>query len=306
MRAAVFLLVALVACAATLQADATSAQHKLMAKVASSFALRRASASTTAETELTVTELAEIERMKRDRQKAPEPKATMFSVVDDEEQDPFEKAHDNVEAAKDLLKRESLLETKAKKIAGLDKDKEVDMVLVDHLETKPETDLQRMQDIHKEMASVRFTERRADSEQPSSSAAASSGSDLPAKQVGINQMYVNHMQDRAQQENYFGQGRKIRDISYDRSKRSTSEKYEDCMACRLIWRQVEMDVANARYVEDVESSFEHNCLDAQKSMIFYKACQDMENDLYAMVDDYMSGQYTVDKMCLRAKMCAVS
>jgi len=299
-RLVVAALAVLVVCAAVLQADATTTQHKLMAKVASSFALRRASATT--ETELSATELKEIERMKTEREKAPSSKATMFSVVDDEEQDPFEKAHDDVEAAKVMLKAESLLETKAKKIAGLDKDNEVDMVLVDHLAKKPETDLQRIEDIHKEMDSVRFTERRSDVQQ----APATSSTDVPPKQVGLNQMYVNHMQDRAQQENYFSQGRKIRDISYDRSKRSNSERYEDCMACRLIWRQVEMDVANARYVEDVESSFEHNCLDAQKSMIFYKACQDMENDLYAMVDDYMSGQYTVDKMCLRSKMCTVA
>jgi hypothetical protein len=31
-----------------------------------------------------------------------------------------------------------------------------------------------------------------------------------------------------------------------------------------------MDVANARYPEDVQASFEHNCLEAQKSEIFYK------------------------------------
>lgn len=31
-----------------------------------------------------------------------------------------------------------------------------------------------------------------------------------------------------------------------------------------------MDIANARYPEDVQASFEHNCLEAQKSEIFYK------------------------------------
>lgn len=80
--------------------------------------------------------------------------------------------------------------------------------------------------------------------------------------------------------------------------------FEDCMACRFIWKQVEMDVANAKYIEDVQASFEHNCLDAQKSTIFYKACEDMYDDMYAMTDDYMSSDYTVDKMCQRANMCA--
>ncbi len=32
-----------------------------------------------------------------------------------------------------------------------------------------------------------------------------------------------------------------------------------------------MDVANARFVEDVEASFQRNCMDLQKSQIFYKA-----------------------------------
>jgi len=80
-------------------------------------------------------------------------------------------------------------------------------------------------------------------------------------------------------------------------------KFEDCMACRYIWSQVEMDVANARYVEDVQASFEHNCLDSQKTEIFYKACEDMYDDMYAMTDDYMTNEYTVDTMCKRANMC---
>jgi len=83
----------------------------------------------------------------------------------------------------------------------------------------------------------------------------------------------------------------------------SSQNYEDCMACRFIWKQVEMDVSTAKYVEDVQASFEHNCLDAQKSPIFYKACEDMYDDMYAMTDDYMSSDFTVDKMCQRSNMC---
>lgn len=84
---------------------------------------------------------------------------------------------------------------------------------------------------------------------------------------------------------------------------SNSQIYEDCMACRMVWKQVEMDISNPRYVEDVQASFEHNCMDAQKSTIFYKGCEDMYDDMYAMTDDYMSGQYTTSQMCQRAKMC---
>jgi len=85
--------------------------------------------------------------------------------------------------------------------------------------------------------------------------------------------------------------------------RANAQAIEDCMGCRFIWKQVEMDVANARYVEDVQASFEHNCLDAQKSSVFFKACEDMYDDMYAMTDDYMSNEYTVDTMCRRANMC---
>jgi len=81
------------------------------------------------------------------------------------------------------------------------------------------------------------------------------------------------------------------------------QRVEDCLACRFIWKQVEMDVSNAKYIEDVQASFEHNCLDAQKTVVFYKACEDMYDDMYALTDDYMSSDYTVDKMCQRANMC---
>jgi len=85
--------------------------------------------------------------------------------------------------------------------------------------------------------------------------------------------------------------------------KANAQALEDCLACRFIWKQVEMDVANARYVEDVQASFEHNCLDAQKSSIFFKGCEDMYDDMYAMTDDYMANEYTVSTMCKRANMC---
>jgi len=85
--------------------------------------------------------------------------------------------------------------------------------------------------------------------------------------------------------------------------KAMGQRLEDCVACRYVWKQVEMDVSNARYIEDVQASFEHNCLDAQKATIFYKACEDMYDDMYAMTDDYMSSDFTVDQMCQRANMC---
>lgn len=83
----------------------------------------------------------------------------------------------------------------------------------------------------------------------------------------------------------------------------TREQIEDCYACKMVWEQVEMDVGDARYAEDVQASFEHNCMDAQKSTIFYTACEDMYDDVYAMTDDYMSSKYNVDQLCVRAALC---
>lgn len=32
-------------------------------------------------------------------------------------------------------------------------------------------------------------------------------------------------------------------------------------------------------------------------------CESMFDDIYAMIDDYLSNEYTVDQMCIRAQMC---
>ncbi len=39
----------------------------------------------------------------------------------------------------------------------------------------------------------------------------------------------------------------------------------------MVWRQVEMDIGNPKYPEDVQSSFLKNCQDAQKTELFYQA-----------------------------------
>jgi len=101
----------------------------------------------------------------------------------------------------------------------------------------------------------------------------------------------------------FSAGRRVVQKLTGSNQKFDGQKFEDCLACRFVWKQVEMDVGNARYIEDVQASFEHNCMDAQKSTIFYKACEDMYDDMYALADDYMSGAYSVDTMCQRAKLC---
>jgi hypothetical protein len=83
----------------------------------------------------------------------------------------------------------------------------------------------------------------------------------------------------------------------------TPNELEDCVACRLVWKQVEMAVGNARFQEDVMVAFEKACMEAQKSTIFFTACNDMYADIAAFTDDYMSNKFVVGTMCKRAGLC---
>lgn len=61
----------------------------------------------------------------------------------------------------------------------------------------------------------------------------------------------------------------------------------DCVACRWIWLSVELDVGNSQIEEAIYDSFTRRCIDAQKAPIFYAACEDMFDDVYGMIGDYM-------------------
>lgn len=110
------------------------------------------------------------------------------------------------------------------------------------------------------------------------------------------------------------QQNKLKAVSTDRSKsgRSASpskvlrEQYqkEDCFACRFIWAQVEMDVGDTLMWQEVQESFEHNCIEAQSgAKIFWTACADMYEDIIQIIKDYLVGKYNVEKMCERARFC---
>jgi hypothetical protein len=81
-----------------------------------------------------------------------------------------------------------------------------------------------------------------------------------------------------------------------------SQDVEDCVACRYIWLQVEMDVGNSQIEENIYDSFTQNCIEAQKAPIFYPACQDMFDGVDDMIGDYMDG-YTVNQVCENARLC---
>jgi len=82
----------------------------------------------------------------------------------------------------------------------------------------------------------------------------------------------------------------------------TAQDVEDCVACRYIWLQVEMDVGNTQIEENIYDSFTQNCIEAQKAPIFYPACQDMFDAVDDMIGDYMDG-YTVNQLCENSRLC---
>jgi len=80
------------------------------------------------------------------------------------------------------------------------------------------------------------------------------------------------------------------------------EDVEDCVACRYVWLQVEMDVGNSQIEENIYDSFYQNCLEAQKAPIFYPACQTMFDSIDDMIGDYMDG-FTVNQVCENSLLC---
>jgi len=77
---------------------------------------------------------------------------------------------------------------------------------------------------------------------------------------------------------------------------------EDCVACRYVWMQVEMDVGNSMIEENIYDAFHANALEAQKTPIFYPACQTMFDSIDDMLGDYMDG-YSVNQICENSMLC---
>jgi len=80
------------------------------------------------------------------------------------------------------------------------------------------------------------------------------------------------------------------------------EDVEDCVACQYVWKQVEQDVGNSAITQTIYDSFQHNAVEAQKTPIFYPACQTMMDAADDMVTDYMEG-FTVDQLCENSMLC---
>jgi len=80
------------------------------------------------------------------------------------------------------------------------------------------------------------------------------------------------------------------------------EDVEDCVACQYVWKQVEQDVGNSAITQTIYDAFHANALDAQRTPIFYPACQTMFDAADDMIGDYMDG-YTVDQVCENSMLC---
>jgi len=77
---------------------------------------------------------------------------------------------------------------------------------------------------------------------------------------------------------------------------------EDCMACRFVWKNVEMDVGNLQYQKTVYDSFMHHCRRGMGAPLLYQPCQAMFSSIDDMVHGYVSG-LSVDEVCAQARMC---
>jgi len=91
-------------------------------------------------------------------------------------------------------------------------------------------------------------------------------------------------------------------LSGPQSAANKATTIEDCMACKLVWSQVEMDVGNSKIEEVIYTAFTRNCKEAQQAEIFYAACQDMFSSADDFVVDYLNG-FSVEQMCENNRIC---
>jgi hypothetical protein len=82
----------------------------------------------------------------------------------------------------------------------------------------------------------------------------------------------------------------------------SAEEIEDCMSCRYVWLQVEMDVGDTQIEENVYDAFNQNAIEAQKQPIFYPGVQTMFDVVDDMLGDYMDG-YNVNQICENSLLC---
>jgi len=77
---------------------------------------------------------------------------------------------------------------------------------------------------------------------------------------------------------------------------------EDCLACRFVWKSVQMDIGNSETQKTIYDSFVNQCKNGMKAPIMYAPCQQMFSKVDDMITGYAAGM-TVDEVCAQAHMC---
>lgn len=77
---------------------------------------------------------------------------------------------------------------------------------------------------------------------------------------------------------------------------------QGCVACQYIWLQVEQDLAEEQNPANIFEAFIKNCIDAQKTKIFYTACSMM----YLVLDDFIrlyQENIPLKRLCGQLQFC---
>jgi hypothetical protein len=79
---------------------------------------------------------------------------------------------------------------------------------------------------------------------------------------------------------------------------------QSCAGCKFVWKQILLDVGDAKFMSEVQAAFEKNCQNAQKATVYYGVCEDMYDDMYGMTDDYMVNPRDAEAICAKAGFCS--
>jgi len=77
---------------------------------------------------------------------------------------------------------------------------------------------------------------------------------------------------------------------------------EDCAACRMVWKTVEMDVGNLHQEKTIYDAFVTECRRAISAPILYSPCQLMFTRVDDMIASYIAG-VPVEKVCADNGLC---
>jgi hypothetical protein len=98
----------------------------------------------------------------------------------------------------------------------------------------------------------------------------------------------------------FGRPALMRQIKQENFK--SARLVEDCLACRFIWMNVEMDIGNSETQKTIYDSFINQCKLGMKAPIMHAPCQQMFARVDYMITGYAAG-LTVEEVCAQSRLC---